>query len=61
MTLVVLLLADHLLMVGFFWKDQRYSVAWLRHGVAQGLEQDLQPSPGETALLTKDSWGIIWL
>lgn len=61
MTLAVLLLADHLLMVVFLWKDQRYSIAWLCHGVAEVLEQDLQPSPGETILLTKDSWWFIWL
>lgn len=45
MTLVVLLLTDHLLVVVFFWKNERYSIAWLCHGVAQVLE----PSPGETA------------
>lgn len=49
MTLVVLLLTDHLLMIVFFCKDQRHTIAWLFRGVAQVLEQVLEPSPGETA------------
>lgn len=59
MTLAVLLLAGHLLLAVFFWKDQRDSIAC--HGVAWVLEQGLQPSPGEAALLKKDCWWVIWL
>lgn len=53
MTLTVLLLAGHLLTVVFFCKDQRYSIAWLCQGVAQGLEQGLQPSPGRNNIADK--------